>query len=226
MREYELMVIFHPELDAPGLSAAFDAVKGKLSELGDLTQADILGRRRLAYEVRKCHQGTYGLLNFTAEPATILELRRFLQIDQHDQVIRHLLQLDEKRGSRPPSQPLPGAEDEKSEAELSEKERMAQAAAERAALEEAARQGAGEAPAEEAAAAPAEEAAAAAAEEAAPEVAEAAAEEPVAEEAVAEVVEEAAEEAAPEPVAEEAVAEEAVPEAAETEAEGETDEEA
>ncbi len=141
MREYELMVIFHPELDAPGLQAAFDGLKAKLGQLGELTAADILGRRRLAYIVRKCHQGTFGLLNFKSEPDQILELRRFLQIDQRDQVIRHLLLIDEKRGSRPPSQPLPGSDDDKSEAELSEKERMAQAAAERAALEEqAARQ--------------------------------------------------------------------------------------
>jgi small subunit ribosomal protein S6 len=189
MREYELMVVFHPELDAPGLQAAFDNLKAKLSNLGELTQADILGRRRLAYEVRKCHQGTYGLLNFTAEPGTILELRRYLQIDQRDQVLRHLLQLDEKRGSRPPSQPLPGTEEAKSEEELSEKERMAQAAAERAALEEAARQGA-------AAEAPAEAPAEAAAEVAEPVAAEAVVEEAAAEaEGVAEDAGEASEEA-------------------------------
>lgn len=185
MREYELMVIFHPELDAPALQAAFDGLKAKLESLATLTAADILGRRRLAYEVRKCHQGTYGLLNFTSEPEQLQELRRYMQIDQRDEIIRHLLLIDEKRGTRPPSQPLPGSEEEKGEEELSEKERMAQAAAERAAAEELARQ-APEAAADEAAAeAPAEEAVA----EEAP--AEVPAEEPAAEAAAEEAADEA-----------------------------------
>lgn len=185
MREYELMVIFHPELDAPALQAAFDGLKAKLESLATLTAADILGRRRLAYEVRKCHQGTFGLLNFTSEPEQLQELRRYMQIDQRDEIIRHLLLIDEKRGTRPPSQPLPGSEEEKGEEELSEKERMAQAAAERAAAEELARQ-APEAAADEAAAeAPAEEAVA----DEAP--AEAPAEEPAAEAAADEAADEA-----------------------------------
>ncbi|MCC7491587.1 MAG: 30S ribosomal protein S6 [Fimbriimonadaceae bacterium] len=136
MREYELMVIMHPDLDGAQLTATLDAMRGHLTACAELTACDLLGRRRLAYEVRRCMQGTYALLNFTTDPSNILELRRFLRVDLHDQVIRHLLVKDEKRGTRPPSQPMPG---EETTEELSEEDRLAQAAAERAALEEAAR---------------------------------------------------------------------------------------
>lgn len=167
MRDYELMLIYHPELDAAGITSALDALKARVAQYGELTQCDLLGRRRLAYEVRRCNQGTFGLLNFTVPPEAVAELKRFMQIEQREQVIRYLLLLDEKRGSRPPAQPLPGEEEK-----LSEEDRLAQAADERAALEaEALSQG--EAPAEPVAEAVAEEAPAeepaAAAEEATPE---------------------------------------------------------
>ncbi len=131
MRDYELMVIFHPELDASGITAGLDALKARITQAGDLTQCDVLGRRRLAYEVRRCTQGTFALLNFTVPAETVAELRRYMHIELRDQVIRHLLLLDEKRGSRPPAQPLPGEPEEHASSE----EQLAQAAAERAALE-------------------------------------------------------------------------------------------
>lgn len=136
MRDYELMVILHPDLDNEAITGTMDRLKERISALGELTAADLLGRRRLAYVVRKQTQGMYALLNFTSDPAQIAVIKQFMRVDLHDQVIRFLLVKDEKRGTRPPAQPLPG--DEEQEEELSDEERMARAAAERAALEEAA----------------------------------------------------------------------------------------
>jgi small subunit ribosomal protein S6 len=49
---------------------------------------DVWGRRRLAYEIDKKHEGVYHLLNLDAEPATLDEVSRILKIT--DGVIRHL----------------------------------------------------------------------------------------------------------------------------------------
>ncbi|MBI2297819.1 MAG: 30S ribosomal protein S6 [Armatimonadetes bacterium] len=141
-RDYELLVILHPELDAAALQAASEAIKGKLASLGEVTLADFWGQRRLAYTVRKCNLGFYLLLRFTASPAAVLEVRQFLRIEQHEAVIRYLLVVDEKRGGKPTAQPMPGAQAEQPapvQAAPPDEDAMARAAAERAALEEAAR---------------------------------------------------------------------------------------
>lgn len=177
-RDYELLAIAHVELDAAGLQGVIDGLKGRIAEAGEVTGVDYWGQRRLAYMVRKQTHGHFLLLSFTAPPEAIAGLQQFLRVTQHEQVIRHLIVVDEKRGTKPASKPLPG-EEAPAERE-SEAEAMARAAAERAALEEAAmaaaQQGSEEpaaavaesaAPAEEAAA-PADEPVVSAADEAAP----------------------------------------------------------
>ena len=48
-----------------------------------------MGKRRLAYEIKKFRDGFYVLVNFTAEPAVVAEVDRQLKIA--DEVIRHLV---------------------------------------------------------------------------------------------------------------------------------------
>lgn len=116
MRDYEMMVILHPDQDAAGIKSSLEGISARISQDGEVTRMDLLGRRKLAYGVRKVHQGTYGLLNFTVAPDKIDGIKRHLQIDMRDQVIRYLLLIDEKRGIRPPAQPMPETEPEAVEA--------------------------------------------------------------------------------------------------------------
>lgn len=111
-RDYELMIIYHPELDATAATAAIDQLRARIAQVGEVTACDVLGQRRLAYEVRGVRQGIYVLVNFTCDPSEITPLRQFIAIQQHDQTVRYLLVVDEKRGMRPPTQALPtdGAE--------------------------------------------------------------------------------------------------------------------
>lgn len=51
-----------------------------------------MGKRRLAYEIKKFRDGIYVLVNFTAQPAVVAELERQLKIS--DEVIRHLVTTD------------------------------------------------------------------------------------------------------------------------------------
>jgi len=48
-----------------------------------------MGKRRLAYEIKKFRDGHYVLVHFNAEPAVVTELDRVLKIS--DEVIRHLI---------------------------------------------------------------------------------------------------------------------------------------
>ena len=83
MRQYELMVILDPELDdrtvAPSLDKLLTVVK---KDGGSVDNVDIWGRRRLAYEIRKKSEGTYVILNVTADPAVVKEMDRLMTIDE------------------------------------------------------------------------------------------------------------------------------------------------
>ena len=62
MRQYELMLILDPETDERNLQPTLEkmlAVVGK--EGGSVDEIDLLGRRRLAYEIKKQSEGIYAV---------------------------------------------------------------------------------------------------------------------------------------------------------------------
>ncbi|WP_312720814.1 30S ribosomal protein S6 [Mobilicoccus sp.] len=87
MRQYELMMILDPEVDdrqvAPTLERFLTVVK---NDKGTIDNIDLMGRRRLAYDIKKKSEGVYVVVNFTAEPATAKELDR--QLGLSEQVLR------------------------------------------------------------------------------------------------------------------------------------------
>ncbi|MBN3524285.1 30S ribosomal protein S6 [Paenibacillus apiarius] len=92
MRKYELMYIIRPDVEQEAVQAAVDKFQGVISNGGEITKHDVMGKRRLAYEIKKFRDGIYVLVNFTAEPAVVAELERQLKIS--DEVIRHLVVSD------------------------------------------------------------------------------------------------------------------------------------
>ena len=83
MRQYELMIILDPETDERNLQPTLEkmlAVVGK--DGGSVDEIDVMGRRRLAYEIRKQAEGIYAVVNLTAEPATAQELDRQLGLNE------------------------------------------------------------------------------------------------------------------------------------------------
>ena len=83
MRRYEVMVILDPDLEektvAPSLEAFLNVIK---ADGGTVNQVDVWGRRRLAYEIAKKHEGIYAVVNLTAEPAAVKELDRQLNLNE------------------------------------------------------------------------------------------------------------------------------------------------
>jgi len=83
MRDYEVMVILDPELDertiAPSLDAFLTVVK---KDGGSVAKVDIWGRRRLAYEINKKAEGIYAVIDLKAEPASVTELDRQLNLNE------------------------------------------------------------------------------------------------------------------------------------------------
>jgi len=83
MRHYELMVILDPELEertvAPSLDQFLNVVR---QGGGTVEKVDIWGRRRLAFEIAKKTEGIYAVVDLEAEPATVKELDRQLNLNE------------------------------------------------------------------------------------------------------------------------------------------------
>ena len=80
MRNYELMVIVHPDLDENALNGVIDKVKGWITDSGGaIAKVDPWGRRRMAYAIRKQREGQYVLLNMSMQPKFSAELERNLR---------------------------------------------------------------------------------------------------------------------------------------------------
>ena len=83
MRHYELMVILDPDLEertiAPSLDQFLTVIR---NGGGTVEKVDIWGRRRLAYEIAKKTEGIYAVVDLHAEPATVKELDRQLNLNE------------------------------------------------------------------------------------------------------------------------------------------------
>ena len=89
MTKYEILLLLDPGLDEDRQGEIVGRVR-ELVEKGDGTWDlhDTWGRRRLAYEIDHKAEGSYHLLHFTSEPATLDEISRVLRIE--DDVMRHM----------------------------------------------------------------------------------------------------------------------------------------
>jgi small subunit ribosomal protein S6 len=93
------MVILDPELDertiAPSLDAFLSVVK---KDGGSVEKVDIWGRRRLAFEINKKPEGIYAVIDINAEPASVIELDR--QLNLNESVLRTKVLRPEAKKSR------------------------------------------------------------------------------------------------------------------------------
>jgi small subunit ribosomal protein S6 len=81
--QYELMVIFDPEVDERQVAPKLDGfLKVITTDGGTIENVDIWGRRRLAYEIKKKAEGIYAVVNFTATSEATQELDRQLKLNE------------------------------------------------------------------------------------------------------------------------------------------------
>ncbi len=92
MRKYEVMYIIRPDVEQEAVQATVEKFQGIIQNGGEITKHEVLGKRRLAYEINKVRDGVYVLVNFTATPEVVAELERILKIS--DEVIRYLITKD------------------------------------------------------------------------------------------------------------------------------------
>ncbi len=90
MRDYEFTFIIHPDLEDEGITDTVEKVAQFITEGGgQVTNTDHWGRRRLAYPIRKQHEGYYVLVQIQLDPKSLGELERRLKLQE--EIIRYLL---------------------------------------------------------------------------------------------------------------------------------------
>ena len=80
MREYELILIVHPDLDENAFNEVVNRVKTWITDGGgEVSKTELWGKRRLAYPIRKQTEGQYVLLHTKVAPTFGAELERNLR---------------------------------------------------------------------------------------------------------------------------------------------------
>ena len=80
MRDYELMIIVHPDLDENAFNEVINRVTGWITDGGgQIIKTDLWGKRRLAYPIRKQKDGQYALFYTQMAPTFGAELERNLR---------------------------------------------------------------------------------------------------------------------------------------------------
>lgn len=105
MRDYEMMIVFDPDLDEGQLQAQTERVTALVTSRGGTIQrVDPWGRRRLAYPIRRKRDGMYTLLRVQLAPNAAAEIEHSLRL--MESVMRYLIvRADELGPATPPMAP-------------------------------------------------------------------------------------------------------------------------
>ena len=94
MNKYESVIIVNPSLNEKKVKSLIDKFSDLINKHGKVTKVDNMGKRKLAYEVKKNREGIYVVFYFEAEPSLIAELERNYRIT--DEVIKFIVVRDER----------------------------------------------------------------------------------------------------------------------------------
>ena len=89
MNKYESVIIINPTLDEEGIKKIEEKFTGLINENGKVENVNEMGRKKLAYEIKKNKEGFYVVLDFEAKPEFIAELERIYRIT--DEIIKFIV---------------------------------------------------------------------------------------------------------------------------------------
>jgi small subunit ribosomal protein S6 len=114
VNEYEILLLLDVELEDDRQAEVVTRVRELVEKGGGSWDLhDVWGRRKLAYEIGHKGEGSYHLLQFTCDTATLDEASRVLRID--DGVMRHMAT---RRIQGSPARPVAVAAPTREDAEI------------------------------------------------------------------------------------------------------------
>lgn len=94
MNKYESVVIINPNLEVESIKALIAKFSDLINSNGTVSSVEELGKRRLAYEIKKLNEGYYVVIKFEAKPELIAELERVYRIT--DEVMKFIVVKEEE----------------------------------------------------------------------------------------------------------------------------------
>lgn len=88
MNKYESVVIINPSVEEEKIKELSQKFTDIINNDGKVEKIEDLGKKKLAYEVKKNKEGYYLVINFEANPELIAELERNYRII--DEVIKFI----------------------------------------------------------------------------------------------------------------------------------------
>ena len=89
MNRYETVFIINPNVEETGIKALIQKFSDLINNAGKVETVEEMGKRKLAYEIKKNKEGYYVVINFEAQPELIKELERIYRIT--DDVIKFIV---------------------------------------------------------------------------------------------------------------------------------------
>ena len=89
MNKYETIMILDCNITDECRNNAINKIKKYIESKGKIENIEEIGKRKLAYEIRKKNEGYYYLINFSANPEDIAELERIYRIT--DEIMKFLV---------------------------------------------------------------------------------------------------------------------------------------
>jgi len=96
-RTYEIVFIIDPDAEDAEVMRLTEAVQKIITDQGgSITKTEMMGKRRLAYEINHRRDGVYVLLEVDGSGAEIAELERRMRVN--DRILRYMtVRVDEDR---------------------------------------------------------------------------------------------------------------------------------
>ena len=89
LRPFEILVIIDPRPTDEEVAQLLARLQDNLKELGgEVVRVESWGKRRLAHDIKKQREGTYAVLEVSAEPSVVKEFERQLRLNEN--VLRFL----------------------------------------------------------------------------------------------------------------------------------------
>ena len=89
MNKYESIIIINPVVEEEGIKNLITKFSDIINNDGKVESVEEMGKRKLAYEIKKFQEGYYILINFGANPTLVAELERNYRIT--DEVIKFIV---------------------------------------------------------------------------------------------------------------------------------------
>ena len=89
MNKYETIMILDCTITDESRNNAISKIKKYIESKGKIEENEDMGKKKLAYEIKKKNEGYYYLIKFTANPEDISELERIYRIT--DEIMKFIV---------------------------------------------------------------------------------------------------------------------------------------